>query len=257
MRSAYAGAMPFWSKSPRVSDADWRAAVAATPLLRRLDPEAAAQVRALAAAFLKSKNFEGCGGLELDAVMRLRIAAQACVPIRVLGLDAYRDVRTILVYPDEFRSKWSFEDEMGVVHEEDRPLSGEAWSEGNVVLSWADVESSGAVTTPDADGTAYNVVVHEFAHAIDMLTGEEDGIPPLPSGVDRAVWRAPFDAACDHLRALEAADAESPIDPYAAENEAEAFAVFCEAFFETPWVVRDTYPDVFDRLRDFFGVDPG
>jgi hypothetical protein len=54
--------------------------------------------------------------------------------------------------------------------------SGEAWEGGPLIISWHDVQMAG-------DG--YNVVIHEFAHKLDMLNGEADGIPALHSGHQR------------------------------------------------------------------------
>jgi Mlc titration factor MtfA (ptsG expression regulator) len=166
------------------------------------------------------------------------------VPILGLGLESYRGFRSVLVYPREFRSKWSFEDEHGIVTEEDRVLSGEAWSDGPLVLSWEDVADAG-------DG--YNVVIHECAHKLDMLTGEEDGVPPLPDGVDREQWERDFAAARADLAQREAAGEETAIDPYAAESAIEGFAVFSEVYFESPALLALEYPDVFDHLQRLYG----
>ena len=49
---------------------------------------------------------------------------------------------------------------------------------------------------------------------------------------------------------------ETLIDPYGSEHPAEFFAVLSEAFFETPEVLRDEYPEVYDQLRRYYGQDP-
>jgi Mlc titration factor MtfA (ptsG expression regulator) len=49
---------------------------------------------------------------------------------------------------------------------------------------------------------------------------------------------------------------ETRIDPYAAENPAEFFAVLSEAFFEIPHAVRDDYADVYGQLAAFYRQDP-
>lgn len=232
--------MPFWRKKLEIDDPDWDGVVAAAGVVARLDPERRARLRALTEGFLAKKSFEACGGLGLTPEMSLRIAAQACVPILELGLECYRRFSAVLVYPGEFRSKWSFEDEHGIVTEEDRPLAGEAWADGPVVLSWDDVEQAG-------DG--YNVVIHECAHKLDALTGDEDGVPP---GVDREPWLRDLVAAAADLERRDADGEETSIDPYAADSPAEAFAVFSEVFFETPAVLALDYPTVYDRLAGFY-----
>jgi len=49
---------------------------------------------------------------------------------------------------------------------------------------------------------------------------------------------------------------ETTIDPYAAENPAEFFAVMSEAFFEMPETVREGYPAVYRELAYFYRQDP-
>ena len=115
--------------------------------------------------------------MRLDDAMRVRIAALACLPVLNLGLDCYAGFVAVVVYPDEFviRDRET-EDEDGVVHTEDAVLTGEAWEHGPVILSWQDIEASG-------QGAGYNVVAHEFAHKLDMQSGEANGVPPLHSGM--------------------------------------------------------------------------
>jgi hypothetical protein len=178
--------------------------------------------------------------------MRVSIAAQACLPILALGLDWYAGWSGIVVYPGDFRVKRSEVDEHGVVHEWDDDLAGEAMPGGPVVLSW----------DAAAHDPAMNVVIHEFAHKLDMLNGEADGQPPLHAGMDRAAWKRAFGEAyrgfCDALERGK----DTWLDPYAAEHPSEFFAVVSEAFFEDPLQTRRRYPDVYEQLRLFYRQDP-
>jgi Mlc titration factor MtfA (ptsG expression regulator) len=105
-------------------------------------------------------------------------------------------------------------------------------------------------------GEGFNVVVHEFAHKLDMLSGEADGVPPLHSGMRVPEWVAAFDAAYDDL--VDRLDrGEDPwLDPYAAEDSAEFFAVCAEMFFDVPDRLHAEYSDVYDQLARFFKQDP-
>jgi Mlc titration factor MtfA (ptsG expression regulator) len=47
-----------------------------------------------------------------------------------------------------------------------------------------------------------------------------------------------------------------PLDPYAATDPAEFFAVSGEVFFVAPDLLADAFPDWFDELRAFFRQDP-
>ena len=107
-----------------------------------------------------------------------------------------------------------------------------------------------------ADSAGYNVVIHEFAHKLDMLNGEADGIPALHSGLDEDGWIAVFDAAFEDFCRRVDADEETIIDPYASQDHSEFFAVISEVFFLTPQVVASEYPDLYDLLRRYYRQDP-
>ena len=168
--------------------------------------------------------------------MRVRIAALACLPILGLGIDSYDNFASVVVYPDEFLVRdREVVDEDGVVHTGDDVLSGEAWEQGPVLLAWSEIEQSGK-------GEGFNVVAHEMSHKLDMLNGEADGVPPLHAGMRLAEWTAAFDDAYDDLLDQLERDEEPWLDPYAAEDPAEFFAVCSEMFFDVPDVSRRSIP---------------
>ena len=125
-------------------------------------------------------------------------------------------------------------------------LSGESWLRGPVILSWDDVERD------SYQQTGSNVVLHEFAHKLDGLSGATNGMPPLRRGMSRTRWAAALSAAYDAL-CLQVAAGESPcIDPYAATNPAEFFAVLTECFFTAPEILQNCYPEVHQQLALFY-----
>ena len=203
-------------------------------------------MRDLALLFLAEKQFAGTHGLEVTDAMRLSIAAQACLPILELGLDWYRGFTGIVVYPGDFRVRRIETDEHGVVHEWDDELAGEAMPGGPVVLSW----------DAAAHDLQMNVVIHEFAHKLDMLGGAADGVPPLHAGMSRRAWAAAFKEAYDGFCDAVERERETWLDPYAAEHPSEFFAVISEAFFEDPAETRRRYPEVFAQLKLFYKQDP-
>jgi len=225
----------------RIDDALWERATHALSFL-----PATPKLRELVLLFLAEKEFAGTHGLELTDEMRVSIAAQACLPILELGLDWYRGWRGIVVYPGDFRVRRTEVDEDGVVHEWDDELAGEAMPGGPVVLSWDAL----------ARDPEINVVIHEFAHKLDMLNGTADGLPPLHPGMDRAAWIRVFDQAYEGFCDAVDRDKDSWLDPYAAEHLSEFFAVISEAFFREPRETRRRYPDVYDQLRAFYRQDP-
>ena len=235
----------------RIDDALWRRALRHLPFLAGLSAEHERRLKELAILFLAEKQLTPLRGLVLSDDDRVEIALQACLPVLELGLDWYDGWVGIVVHPSDFKVQRAQTDEDGVRHEWDDELAGEAWPGGPVVLSWEALDDSGSV----AEGGA-NVVIHEFAHKLDMMTGEADGVPPQPSRAARERWIETFDA--EFHRFCIAADAGKPtlLDPYAAEHEAEFFAVASEAFFEAPNALRREMPKIYDLFAGFYRQDP-
>ncbi len=225
----------------RMDDALWKEA---TRGLRFLP--ASEKLKSLVLLFLAEKEFSGAHGIEVSDAMRVSIAAQACLPILKLGLDWYAGWTGIVVYPGDFRVPRSEVDEHGVVHEWDDELAGEAMPGGPVVLSW----------DAAANDPAMNVVIHEFAHKLDMLSGETNGMPPLHAGMDRHAWTAAFEEAYEGFCDAVERNQDTWLDPYAAEHPGEFFAVISEAFFCEARETQRRYPAVYDQLRLFYRQDP-
>jgi Mlc titration factor MtfA (ptsG expression regulator) len=232
-----------------LSDALWTGVVGRLSFLHGLTQQELQRLREWVTLFLRAKRISAAGGLMLTDDMRVTIAAQACMPILNLDLDYYDGWVEIIVYPEEFVPEYEYMDEDGLVHHVREPMSGEAWLGGPVILSWHDASRGHEV-----DG--YNVVIHEFAHKLDMLNGDANGFPPLHAGMSRQAWSAAFGAAYEELRGRVDAGEDTAIDPYAAETPGEFFAVISEAFFETPLVAKESYPDVYAQLSLFYRQDP-
>ncbi|MDP2031538.1 MAG: zinc-dependent peptidase [Thiobacillus sp.] len=229
--------------------AEFSAAVARLPILRGLSATELAHLRDLAGLFLHGKTISTAGDDHVDDATQLSIALQACLLILHLDEASYRGWNEIILYPDEFMHPREDIDDAGVVHRSRDILSGESWLGGPLVLSIADVNASGQL-----DGV--NVVLHEFAHKLDMLNGDANGFPPLHRGMDAAAWARDFSAAYENLCARIDAGEDTVIDPYAATDPAEFFAVLSEVFFETPVLLQDEYPAVYQQMRLFYRQHP-
>ena len=227
----------------------WREATARWLFMRGLGAGEEARLRELSERFIGAKQFSGTHGLEISDRMQVEIAAQACILILELGLDYYRGWVEVIVYPDEFVAEYEYVDEAGVAHRIEEPMTGESWERGPVILSWADAKEGGR-------GTGYNVVIHEFAHKLDMLNGEANGFPPLHADMNREQWSSAFSAAYEAFCRRVEGDCELEIDEYAAESPAEFFAVMSEVFFESPDVVRASFPEGYRQLAQFYRQDP-
>lgn len=259
-----------------IPDALWAHTVATLPFVQRYGAADHADLRELATLFIAEKEYSTAHDLPLTDEMVTSVALQACVPILKLGIEWYRGWRGIVLYPGEFVIRRTVEDEIGLVHGVVEEASGEAWEHGPVILSWPDVQTPGAGLNarhahhPD---DTYNVVIHEFAHKLDMLDGEPDGVPPfsrvLHPGIDREQWAESFlteydrfadaceqqsDHAWDHPERLP--PALRVIDPYGCEAPSEFFAVASETFFVEPAGLRRHWPVLYDSLAAFYRQDP-
>jgi MtfA peptidase len=239
-------------------DDEWNAALNELPFLYHYDAPTLARLRTLTTLFLVEKSIvsgatSGEHTLDVTPHMRILIAVQACLLILGRGVNVmaamadYDGWENVVVYPGDFPRTHDFEDEAGVVHHLDEPIAGESWYGGPVLLSWPAVEAG-----YDESGMA--LVIHEFAHKIDMLDGEVDGIPPL-AGAAREAFKREVNAAYeDFCRRVDKGE-DTAIDPYAAELIDEFFAVSCEVFFAEPELLLEEYPAYFAQLRSYFRVD--
>jgi Mlc titration factor MtfA (ptsG expression regulator) len=210
---------------------------------RRLSESDQEELLGRVGEFLALKNFEGCSNLVMTDEVRVTIAGQACLLLLHRTGPCFPGVMSVLVYPGEYVAPWQEIDESGIVVEGEMQRSGEAAGNGALVVSWEDVLMAGA----DDDG-AYNVVLHEFAHQLDLECGiTAPGSPLWRAVLKRGYHRLQHDAA--HRR-------ESLFDRYGAESPAEFFAVVTECFFENPVALRARQPDLYAGLAQFYRQDP-
>lgn len=222
----------------------WQQGVNALMLLDGLAAPDLERLRRLVVPFLAEKRLYGAHGLEVHPTMALNIALQACLPILELGLDWYDEWTTIVVYEDDFLPRHEVMDEMGILHVEDMPYSGEAWERGPVLLSW------GAMARGET------LAIHEFTHTLDMRNGMANGMPPLHREMRVGDWTRIMTAAYDDLNRRLDLEQPSDFDPYAATDPGEFFAVMSEYFFAQPRVLQRDYPDVYAQFRQFYRQDP-
>lgn len=224
----------------------YRQALQRVPATLRLDAGQRARLQELCEAFLDQKRFVPAEGFELDPVARHAIAIQACIPILALGIRAYRGWSTIYVFPQAFRKRDAQTWRPGHNISPDA-IAGLAVQGGGVALAWSEARRG----IEDADDS-YNPVIHEFAHKLDMLDGDADGRPPLPSGLTQRMWFDAFAAAfADFQQRVEVGE-RTRLSSYAATNPAEFFAVLSEVYFEDPDLLTNIYPEVWRMLHAFY-----
>jgi Mlc titration factor MtfA (ptsG expression regulator) len=221
----------------------------AVPLISRLPDALQTRLEGKVQLFLDQVQFICCDGLEITDEIRLSIAAEASLLV-VNSQAWYSDLTTVLVYPGAFKSRQQRYDGY-VVREAEIVRSGESWTRGPVILSWAHTRA-GADNPQDG----HNVVLHEFAHQLDDLSGQTDGVPLMAEGQNHADWeRVMLDAFDRHIRAVNAGRA-TQIDTYGAESIEEFFAVSVEMFFEKPEQLHEVEPEVYDQLSEMLQLDP-
>ena len=240
-------------------DSEWNAALNELPFLDHYDSVILTRLRLLTTLFLVEKSIvsgatSGAHVLDVTPHMRILIAVQACLLIVgqgasvVAAMTDFDGWENVVVYPGDFPRTQDFEDDAGVVHRVDEPIAGESWEGGPVLLSWPAVEAG-----YDESGMA--LVIHEFAHKIDMLDGVVNGVPPL-RGPTRSAFSTAINAAYeDFCRRVDLGE-KTAVDPYAAEFIEEFFAVMCEVFFAEPELLLHEYPTYYNVLRSYFKVDP-
>lgn len=223
----------------------------AVPLVRRLPTADRAKLEGLIQVFVAEKRFEGAAGFEVTDEVRVVIAAHACLLVLRQGADIYPRLLSIIVYPGEFVARVEEHDDQGFVWEDEESRAGESWTLGSLVLSWDDVLAD----REDPDGE-WNVILHEFAHQLDAENGEMNGLPTLREAGLRRTWTDTMADAYDDLVRQVDAGRTTALDPYAAEDPSEFFAVATELFFQQPRRLHAVYPKVYEVLARYYAQDP-
>jgi MtfA peptidase len=268
-------AQPWWTRRRRAQvraqpfPAAWRRILRKrVPAVAQLPANLQRRLKQHIQVFLAEKAVVGCQGQEVNDDVRVTIAAQACLLLLGEASPAYfPKLKRILVYPGAFLVQHERPVGDGTLQVQARALAGESWAQGQVILSWADVQAGAANA---ADGR--NVVLHEFAHQIDQDSGQADGRPWLASKAARRRWDGVMGEAFERLRqespswvdatiaplndALNAPLINPLIDAYGATDPAEFFAVVTEVFFERPDALKAQAPEVFRELAGLYRVDP-
>ena len=220
------------------------------PLYRQLPPDVQRQLQRQMQVFLAEKPFLGCQGLEVTEDMRVLVAAQACL-LALNRRQLFPKLRQILLYPGAFLVDRVRPDGTGVLHDRRDALAGESWQQGQVILSWQDVQDGAAMAD---DGR--NVVIHEFAHQLDQERGPASGAPFLGRRERYRRWAAVFSAEFQRLHQQLAQGEPTLFGAYAATEPAEFFAVVSEVFFERPAEFAAGHPALYAELASYYSVDP-
>ncbi len=230
----------------------WRTWIGAhVPVYSRLPHGLRERVLGLTQIFVREKRFVGCNGLIVTDEMRAVIAFQASLLVvnrpGIPLANLYDELASVLIYPAAFIVDETHHHGSGLVTTGRRALSGQAWEARRMILSWDDIEH------PHEAG---NVVMHEFAHYLDMENDSMDGAPALQNAPAYARWSQAFWQEYQQLRADLQAGLPTLLDPYAATEPAEFFAVVTEVFFERSPQLLQTHPGLYEQLQQYYRLDP-
>lgn len=259
VRFWYHSGMDFpWSKAHHRHEllaapfpAEWLAYLNANvPVYSRLAPTAQQKLRDTTRILVAEKEWEGVQGLTLTDEIKVTIAGHAARLVLGFGGDYYPNVETVIVYPQGFLVTERRMETRGVFAEAVRPLSGQAALQGPVIVSWADIQHSLRA------GDGQNVVLHEFAHKLDMRDGAADGAPYLENKAQIETWSRVMSAEYQALVERTGRGEQDVLNPYGATSAAEFFAVATESFFESARELQATHPELYAALGDFYKQDP-
>jgi Mlc titration factor MtfA (ptsG expression regulator) len=209
------------------------------------------KLRNLVQIFVAEKHWEGCRGLQVTDEMKVTIAGQACLLVLGMTNNFFPRVKTILIYPGGFRVPRDPQMADFSVEGATIPVLGQAVHRGPVILSWEDI-----VNPKSKDDAPMNLVIHEFAHQLDMQGGPADGMPFLSSRKLQKKWRRVMKQEYDRLVEQSEEGRVTLLDEYGAASEVEFFAVASECFFELPLEMKRQHPQLYDVLARYYRQDP-
>ena len=202
-----------------------------------------------AALLVGDLRWEAAQGFAVTDEMQLTIAARAALLIVELDERSYHDVSSVIVHPAAMvRRRERATAVAGVMRDDEEVLLGVAHHKGPVLLAWAAVLDD--VTHP---GRGHDVVLHEFAHRLDMLDGLVDGTPLLPDAAARHRW---VEVCTGEYLDLRRSAGDGLLSGYGGVNPGEFFAVATEAFFTRGPELAADKPELYGVLRDFYRQDP-
>jgi len=221
-----------------------------TPHYDKLSNEDKQKIERSVILFTNTKEFIGAG-IDVTDEMKVIIAFYACLLLlHKTTTNCYDNLKTIIIYPNAVAFE-NLQAEGGIYTKEKFLIDGQAAND-TVIIIWHDAKREAYHLRHD------NVIVHEFAHEIDFMDGEVDGVPPIErSKYDE--WTQVLFSDFKKLNDVALKNREwgkyKLLGSYAATNEAEFFAVVTERFFESPKSLKKHFPELYNELKEFYKID--
>jgi len=203
--------------------------------------------------FIKNTPFVGVG-IQITNEMKIAIAGWAVFLVlnRPLGINWYRHVEAILIYPGKR------------LNPESTLAQITAASHYCLIhFAWEDIRDSATIA---ADKN--NTILHEFAHSLDQFNRDMDGFPEaLLSVNEQEEWKKVFHpdfifSKSDRLgkKLWEIFELgnwnEFTPDDTSCVDVSELFAVSTEMFFEHPQELHKRAPEIYDCLMKLYRYNP-
>jgi MtfA peptidase len=239
LRRRRSGLPDGWQQILDVRSASWRL----------LDAGERARLGELADWLLRNRRWEAARGFELTDEVRTLVSAHAVLPI--LGLDAswYDGVGAIIVRDGSMTQRHTAGPVRGTLERSPQAVDGESHhGDGPLMVSWRAARREAANPRFGRD-----VVLHEFAHKIDMFDGVLDGTPLLPDDDERRRW---VDLCTARYEAVRDGVPGELLRSYAGTNPGEFFAVATETFFTRPVDFADRHAELYEVFAGFYRQDP-
>lgn len=227
----------------------WRPIAARGSALWRLLDDAERELAGeYAEELLATKSWEPAQGFEFDDEARTIIGLHAAIPVLALGPDHYDMVGTIVVRQGSFRRPGGGQ-LSGTMAVRPEVVDGEAAHDvGTMMVTWSSARREARQPRLGRD-----VVIHEFAHKLDMRDGIVNGTPIITDEDAHDRWVEVCTRVFEEVRRGEWM---SVLRPYAGTDVGEFFAVSTEAFFTRPTEMRAAIPDLYEILSGYFAQDP-
>ncbi len=221
------------------------------PIYNKLKSADRERIKKSILLFTETKKFQGVK-LTVNSEIKVTIAFYACLLLlRIETRNCYDNLLTIIVYPHTVIVQ-QVKNSGGIYSKEEMLIEGQSAND-TLVVAWDDAKKEVFHIGKD------NVLIHEFAHEIDFLDGEIDGIPPLPKAKYQE-WANVLYSDFEKLREKALQNRYwgkyKILGSYAATNEAEFFAVATERFFGTPKSLKKHFPKLYNELKEFYKFDP-
>jgi Mlc titration factor MtfA (ptsG expression regulator) len=219
-------------------------------LYRTLSREEKNRLRDDLRIFIAEHRWETSRGFELTEQMQVVVAANACLLTLGHATPTCLRVSSILLVPSSYEMP-GHRMGGGRIVSEGFMAFGHTSMHGPVVLAWKHVLRE---SRTEHDG--HNVVLHEFAHRLDMCDGLSDGVPPAAHRDQEQRWQQVLTREFKRLQFERSMGMNDVLRDYGATDPVEFFAVSTEVFFEKPVRLQQEHPDLYDVLREYYQQDP-